>query len=79
MLSRIDAQMKRFKYDMVPRLQFLRTSKTARAEATAIFHAENDFCFTNVDGWYILASFLAIGRKNSKLIHSIAVRLPWCG
>ena len=72
--------LNRFRYEIIPHLRLLRTSKTVHTEATFIFYAENGFRFTNVDGWYMLSSFLlTIGPQNSKLIRNIAIHVPWHG
>lgn len=75
-----DVHMKRFKHVIMPRLHLLSTNRAVHAEATSVFYGENEFRFSNIEGWYILSSFLkTIGPDNAGLIRSIAVHVPWYG
>lgn len=73
-------RLNRYRYDIQPRLRLLRTNKQIHHEATSIYYGENEFRFTHVQGWYVLAAFLhTIGPENSKLLRSIAIHVPWFG
>ena len=71
---------KRYRYDIMPRLRLLRTSKQVHREASSTFYGDNEFRFTSMDGWQYLSSFiLTIGPQNTRLLRSIAVHTPWFG
>lgn len=75
-----DIHLRRYMYDIQPRLRFVRTCKLVHQEATSVFYGENEFRFTNANGWYVLSSILlTIGPRHSKLIRSIAIHVGWNG
>jgi len=63
-----------------PMLPLLRLNKVINAEASDIFYSENEFRFTNQEGWFYLRAFLeTIGVKNTARLRHIAVHVPWEG
>ena len=71
---------KRYKREIVPRLRLLRTNRQVNAETASIFYGDNEFRFSNVEGWYVLSAFLkTIGPHNKARLRSIAVHTPWFG
>lgn len=67
-------------YKLKPILRLLRLNKDINAEASDIFYGENEFRFTNGEGWFFLRAFLeTIGKANTARLRHIAVHTPWEG
>lgn len=70
----------RWSRKLKPMLRFLRLSKAINAEASDIFYGEDEFRFTNQEGWTYLEAFLAtIGKVNTTRLRHVTVHVPWGG
>lgn len=60
--------------------ELLRVSRAIHAEASAVLYGENEFRFTDLDGWIALSGFLAtIKSRHSRLLRHITVHIPLPG
>ncbi|KAF2233956.1 hypothetical protein EV356DRAFT_183831 [Viridothelium virens] len=58
----------------------LRVSRTIHRPAASVLYSENEFRFSDLDGWLALSSFLlGIGPGNWRLLRQVAVHVPLPG